>query len=130
MPARTGGRNRYKKTVFDNGLTLISERHPQYRSLSIGIWVKVGTRHERPSEAGASHFLEHMLFKGTENRTALDIAREVDQVGGDFNAFTAREYTCFHILLLDRDAISGSTSSPTSSSTPTWTPRSSSASAR
>ena len=104
MPARSGGRNRYRKTVFDNGLTLISENHPQYRSLSIGIWVKVGTRHERPSEAGASHFLEHMLFKGTDNRSALDIAKEVDQVGGDFNAFTAREYTCFHILLLDRDA--------------------------
>jgi predicted Zn-dependent peptidase len=107
MPARSGGRNRFKKTVFSNGLTLISERHSQYRSLSIGIWVKVGTRHELPSEAGASHFLEHMLFKGTDNRSALDIAKEVDQVGGDFNAFTAREYTCFHILLLDRDAALG-----------------------
>jgi predicted Zn-dependent peptidase len=63
----------------------------------------VGTRHERPHETGVSHFLEHMLFKGTEQRSALDIARSVDQVGGDFNAFTAREYTCFHILLLSRN---------------------------
>jgi predicted Zn-dependent peptidase len=93
----------FKKTVFSNGLTLLSERHRGFRSLSIGIWVKTGTRHETPKEAGVSHYLEHMLFKGTENRTALDIARQVDQVGGDFNAFTAREYTCFHILMLDRD---------------------------
>jgi predicted Zn-dependent peptidase len=105
--ARAGARPGFRKTVFDNGLTLISERHPQFRSLSIGVWVKVGTRHESPADAGASHFLEHMLFKGTENRSALDIAREVDRVGGDFNAFTAREYTCFHILLLDRDVSLG-----------------------
>lgn len=94
---------RFRKTVFDNGLTLVSERQSQFRSLSIGIWVKAGTRHEQENEAGVSHFLEHMLFKGTRNRTALEIAREVDRVGGEFNAFTAREYTCFHILLLDQD---------------------------
>ena len=93
----------FRRTVFKNGLTLLSERRKGFRSLSIGIWVKTGTRHETTGEAGISHFLEHMLFKGTESRTALEIAREVDQVGGDFNAFTAREYTCFHILLLDRD---------------------------
>jgi predicted Zn-dependent peptidase len=96
-------RPQFKKTVFDNGLTLLTERHPEFRSLSIGFWVKAGTRHEAPREAGLSHFLEHMLFKGTESRSALDIARAVDQVGGEFNAFTAREHTCFHILLLDRD---------------------------
>src|SRR6185312_14923187 len=95
---------RVKKTVFSNGLTLLTERHPEFQSLSIGIWVKVGTRHEHPHEAGVSHFLEHMLFKGTEGRSALEIARAVDRVGGDFNAFTTREYTCFHILLLERDA--------------------------
>jgi predicted Zn-dependent peptidase len=93
----------FKKTVFENGLTLLSERLPEYRSLSMGIWVRVGTRHETGNLAGASHFLEHMLFKGTGKRSALDIAREVDQVGGEFNAFTAREHTCFHLLLLDRD---------------------------
>src|SRR5689334_671284 len=93
----------FQKTVFDNGLTLLSERLSQFRSLSMGVWVKTGTRHETPPVAGVSHFLEHMLFKGTKKRTALQIAREVDEVGGEFNAFTAREHTCFHLLLLDRD---------------------------
>jgi predicted Zn-dependent peptidase len=93
----------FKKTVFPNGLTVLTERHPEFRSLSVGAWVKVGTRHENAREVGISHFLEHMVFKGTKKRTALDIAREVDRVGGDFNAFTSRENTCFHVLLLDRD---------------------------
>lgn len=93
----------FKKTVFPNGLTVLSERHPEFRSLSVGVWVKVGTRHEKLKEVGVSHFLEHMVFKGTKKRSALDIAREVDRVGGDFNAFTSRENTCFHVLLLDRD---------------------------
>jgi predicted Zn-dependent peptidase len=100
-------RARFRKTVFENGLTLVTEAHPEFRSLSIGAWVKAGTRHERPREAGVSHYLEHMLFKGTTARSALDIAREVDRVGGEFNAFTAREYTCFHLLLLDRDLALG-----------------------
>lgn len=95
--------SKFNKTVFDNGLTLVSERLSQFRGLSMGVWVKVGTRHETPQVAGVSHFLEHMLFKGTKSRTALQIAREVDQVGGEFNAFTAREHTCFHLMLLDRD---------------------------
>lgn len=94
----------FKKTVFKNGLTLVTERHPEFRSLSMGIWVKVGSRHESKREAGMSHFLEHMLFKGTQKRSALEISREIDRVGGEFNAFTSREHTCFHILLLDRDA--------------------------
>lgn len=72
--------------------------------MSVGLWVKVGTRHENSREAGISHFLEHMVFKGTERRTALDIAHEIDQVGGEFNAFTTREYTCFHLLVLAEDA--------------------------
>ena len=100
---KTSAKSTFKKTLFKNGLTLLTERRRGFRSLSIGIWVKTGTRHETAGEAGISHFLEHMLFKGTETRSALQIAREVDQVGGDFNAFTTREYTCFHILLLDRD---------------------------
>jgi predicted Zn-dependent peptidase len=100
----TRARARFKRTVFANGLILVSERQPGFKSLAIGVWVKVGTRNERPREAGMSHFLEHMLFKGTDTRTALDIALQVDQVGGDFNAFTGREFTCFHVLLLARDA--------------------------
>jgi predicted Zn-dependent peptidase len=96
-------RTRFKKTVFENGLTLVTECLPEFQSLALGVWVKIGTRHEGPSIAGASHFLEHMLFKGTKKRTALEIAREIDQVGGDFNAFTTRDHTCFHLLLLNRD---------------------------
>ncbi len=92
-----------RKTVFSNGLTLVSERCTEFQSLSLGIWVKTGTRFERPHEAGISHFIEHMVFKGTTRRSALEIAREIDQVGGDFNAFTTRENTCFHMMLLARD---------------------------
>lgn len=92
-----------RRSVFPNGLTLITERVREFRGLSMGIWVRVGTRHEKSHEAGISHFLEHMLFKGTPSRSALEIAREVDRVGGEFNAFTTREYTCFHLTLLSRD---------------------------
>ena len=73
------------------------------RGLSVGVWVKAGTRHERPREEGSCHFLEHMLFKGTTRLSALELAKIMDQAGGDFNAFTAREYTCFHLLLLNKD---------------------------
>lgn len=97
-------KSRTSRSVFSNGLTLVTEQTTSYQSLAVGFWVRIGTRHERPREAGMSHLLEHMLFKGTERRTALDIAREVDRVGGDFNAFTTREYTCFHITLLAKDA--------------------------
>ena len=94
---------KFEKSLLDNGMVLVTESLPQFQSLSIGVWVNAGTRHEGPGEEGMSHFLEHMMFKGTQRRTALDIAREVDRVGGEFNAFTSREYTCFHLLLLARD---------------------------
>jgi predicted Zn-dependent peptidase len=94
---------RVKRVVLRNGLTVVSERLPGFKTLSIGIWVKAGTRHEAPREAGISHFLEHMVFKGTQKRTAMEITRDVERVGGEFNAFTTREYTCFHITLLARD---------------------------
>ncbi len=94
---------KFQKTVFANGLTLVTERLTEFKSLSVGVWVKTGTRHESPQAAGVSHFLEHMLFKGTRSRTALQIAKEIDQVGGEFNAFTARDHTCFHLLLLGKD---------------------------
>ncbi|MEW6056862.1 MAG: pitrilysin family protein [Bdellovibrionota bacterium] len=94
---------RFQKSLLDNGMTLLTESVTQFQSLSIGVWVTAGTRHEKPGEEGLSHFLEHMMFKGTERRSALDIALAVDRVGGEFNAFTAREYTCFHLLLLSRD---------------------------
>jgi predicted Zn-dependent peptidase len=76
---------------------------PGVRSASIGVWVGVGSRDESPGLSGASHFLEHLLFKGTTSRSALDISVELDEVGGEFNAFTAKEYTCFHARVLDED---------------------------
>lgn len=94
---------RFRKSILDNGMALVTESLPSFQSLAIGVWVRAGTRHESPQEAGLSHFLEHMMFKGTERRSALDIAQQIDSVGGEFNAFTAREYTCFHVLLLARD---------------------------
>lgn len=101
-PKRAKNHSRLKRTILRNGLTVVSERLPGFKTLSIGIWVKAGTRHEKPREAGISHFLEHMVFKGTESRSAMQITREVERVGGEFNAFTTREYTCFHITLLAR----------------------------
>src|SRR5690349_3461254 len=76
---------------------------PGVRSQSVGVWVPVGSRDETPALAGASHFLEHLLFKGTPRRTALDIASAMDAVGGEFNAFTEKEHTCFYATVLDRD---------------------------
>ncbi|MGN6132476.1 MAG: M16 family metallopeptidase [Nocardioidaceae bacterium] len=81
----------------------MTEAMPGVRSASIGVWVGVGSRDESPSLSGASHFLEHLLFKGTASRTAMDISVAMDTVGGEFNAFTAKEYTCFHARVLDAD---------------------------
>jgi len=76
---------------------------PGVRSATVGAWVGVGSRDEAPTLSGASHFLEHLLFKGTPSRSAMDISIELDTVGGEFNAFTAKEYTCFHARVLDQD---------------------------
>ncbi|HYO39846.1 MAG TPA: pitrilysin family protein [Nocardioidaceae bacterium] len=81
----------------------MTEAMPGVRSASVGVWVGVGSRDETPALSGASHFLEHLLFKGTPSRSALDISCELDAVGGEFNAFTAKEYTCFHARVLDED---------------------------
>ena len=83
-----------------SGLTLVTEAMAEARSVCIGFWVGTGSRDEEPGLAGASHFLEHLLFKGTDDRSASDIAEAVDEVGGDFNAFTTKEYTSFYIRLL------------------------------
>lgn len=92
-----------KRSLLNCGMTLVTERLPQFKSAAIGVWVRAGSRHEASPERGLSHFLEHMMFKGTHSKTALEIAREVDRAGGEFNAFTSREYTCFHLLLLGKD---------------------------
>ncbi|NUM89127.1 MAG: insulinase family protein, partial [Bdellovibrionales bacterium] len=89
----------YRRSVLRNGTVVLTERAPGFRTLSVGVFVKGGSRHERPKQAGLAHFLEHMMFKGTEKRSAFEIARDVDLVGGDFNAMTTREYTAFHITL-------------------------------
>ena len=97
-----------QKHIFPNGLTLIFDEAPQLMSVSIGAWVKTGTRNEDIDSLGLSHFLEHMVFKGGKKRGALDISKAVDRVGGDFNAFTSREHTCFHFYLPARELKLGS----------------------
>jgi len=92
-----------RRTVLPGGLRVVTEAMPGVRSASIGVWVAIGSRDESPTLSGASHFLEHLLFKGTPSRSALEISCELDQVGGEFNAFTAKEYTCFHARVLDED---------------------------
>jgi predicted Zn-dependent peptidase len=91
----------YRKTVLDNGIRVISEEIDHVRSISIGIWVQCGSRHEDRQTNGMAHFIEHMLFKGTRNRSAFDIASAIDSVGGVMNAFTGKELTSFYIKIPD-----------------------------
>lgn len=91
-----------RKTVLDNGITLVTEQIPEFRSCSLGIWVHSGSRHEREDQAGLSHFLEHMYFKGTESRNATQIAEAMDAVGGQLNAFTEKEQTCYYARVMDQ----------------------------
>jgi predicted Zn-dependent peptidase len=92
-----------RRTVLASGLRVVSEAMAGARSASVGVWVGSGSRDETRRSSGASHFLEHLLFKGTVSRTALDISAALDAVGGEFNAFTGREYTCFHARVLSHD---------------------------
>jgi predicted Zn-dependent peptidase len=92
-----------RRTTLPSGLRIITEQQAGVRSAAIGVWVGVGSRDESPGLHGCSHFLEHLLFKGTAERTALDISVALDAVGGEFNAFTAKEYTCFHARVLGQD---------------------------
>ena len=92
-----------RRTEFESGLRVVTERMPGARSVALGFWVQTGSRDEQPRISGSSHFLEHLLFKGTKTRSARDIAEAFDAVGGDVNAFTAKEYTCFYSRVLDRD---------------------------
>jgi predicted Zn-dependent peptidase len=91
----------YRKSVLTNGIRLVTEELPYSHTVSLGLWLEVGSRDEAVTEGGLTHFLEHMAFKGTAQRSAYDIAREIDQLGGAGNAFTTRENTCFHIKVLD-----------------------------
>ncbi|MBD8869098.1 insulinase family protein [Nocardioides sp. MJB4] len=95
--------SRVRRTVLPGGLRVVTEQMAGVRSASVGVWVGVGSRDEVPGLHGCSHFLEHLLFKGTAERSAMDISVALDEVGGEFNAFTAKEYTCFHARVLDHD---------------------------
>ena len=92
-----------RRTTLPGGLRVVTEYIPSVRSASVGVWVGVGSRDEGRSVAGAAHFLEHLLFKSTPTRTAVEIAQAVDAVGGELNAFTAREHTCYYAHVLDTD---------------------------
>jgi predicted Zn-dependent peptidase len=91
----------YKRTVLRNGMRVITEAMPHVHSVSIGIWVDIGSRYEAAAESGICHFIEHMTFKGTKTRSAYDIASALESVGGSLNAFTSREQTCFYARVLD-----------------------------
>ena len=92
-----------EKTRLDNGLTVVSHTMPHLKTVSAGVWVASGSRHERENEHGISHLLEHMAFKGTAKRTPRQIAEEIEQVGGDLNAATSLELTAYYVRVLEGD---------------------------
>lgn len=92
----------FDRTVLENGTTVITERIDSVRSVALGVWVAAGSRDERPDEAGVSHFVEHMMFKGTPTRDAQDISEGFDRLGAEVNAFTSKEYTCYYSRVIDR----------------------------
>ncbi|CEO32328.1 MAG: M16 family metallopeptidase [Paraclostridium sordellii] len=91
----------YKIHTLDNGLTIVGEEIPYLKSITLGVWVNAGSRIESEKLSGISHFIEHMLFKGTKNRTSKEIASTIDNLGGQINAFTSKECTCYYVKLLD-----------------------------
>jgi len=91
-----------RKSVLSNGIRIVTEMVPHVRSVAVGVWVETGSRHEPGPLRGISHFIEHLVFKGTESRTGPEIARAVDSVGGQMDAFTAKEHTCFYLSVLDQ----------------------------
>jgi len=103
------------RDVLGNGLRILTERMTQVRSVSIGVWLTRGSRHESADKSGIAHFVEHMLFKGTATRSAEDIAQAIDSIGGQLDAFTAKEYASYYIKVLDSICRWRWTSCPTSS---------------
>ncbi|MEV6790400.1 pitrilysin family protein [Streptomyces sp. NPDC051320] len=97
------GAGTVRRTTLPGGLRVVTETLPSVRSATFGIWAHVGSRDETPTLNGATHYLEHLLFKGTARRSALDISAAIDAVGGEMNAFTAKEYTCYYARVLDTD---------------------------
>jgi predicted Zn-dependent peptidase len=101
MPIRRHRVREIERTVLPNGIRVISERMPHVRSVSVGIWIGTGSREETDEESGISHFIEHMVFKGTKNRSAEQIARSVDSIGGGLDAFTSKELVSYNVKVLD-----------------------------
>ena len=91
-------------TTLPNGLRVVTDRMPTVESVSLGVWVRAGTRYERPQVNGVAHLLEHMVFKGTERRSAREIAEAIEAVGGNINAYTSRETTAYYAKVLKDDA--------------------------
>ena len=91
----------YRKSVLPNGIRIVTERMPHVRSVAVGVWVETGSRHEPDERGGVSHLIEHLVFKGTATRSAEEIARTMDSVGGQMDAFTTKEHTCFYVQVLD-----------------------------
>jgi predicted Zn-dependent peptidase len=100
---REGDGGVVRRTLLPGGLRIITEQVPGVRSVSFGVWVGAGSRDETTAQMGAAHYLEHLLFKGTSRRSALDISASIEAVGGDLNAFTTKEYTCYYARVLDAD---------------------------
>ena len=90
--------------ICANGVRIVHEKMPYVRSVAIGVWIEAGSADEHESESGIAHFIEHMLFKGTKTRSARTIAEEFDRIGGDMNAFTSKEMTCFYATVLNNHA--------------------------
>ncbi|EST22946.1 zinc protease [Streptomycetaceae bacterium MP113-05] len=103
LPAGDSVTGTVRRTVLPGGLRVVTETLPTVRSATLGIWAHVGSRDETPALSGATHYLEHLLFKGTRRRSALDISAALDAVGGEMNAFTAKEFTCYYARVLDTD---------------------------
>src|SRR5674536_61339 len=91
----------FKRTTLDSGIRVLSERVPEVRSISLGVWIDAGSRDESPGQQGLSHFLEHMLFKGTPTMNAMQIAEAFDHIGADINAATGREHTSIYSRMLE-----------------------------
>src|SRR6202453_4763943 len=105
VPKTTHPARNIRRTVLPNGLLVLTESMPHLRSVSMGAWINSGSRDEPAGENGLSHFVEHMVFKGTTTRSAQDIAREVDSIGGNLDAFTGKESVCFNIKVLDEHVV-------------------------
>ena len=97
----------YQKTVLENGITIVTEKMASVRSVSLGLWVRCGARDEMAGEEGMSHFMEHMLFKGTPTRNAIQISSAFDSIGAVLNAFTSHEVTCFYASMIDKHFATG-----------------------